>query len=76
MMTEDINILEETKKILEEVKQANIESKALMDRAEKLKSDELFSGKSEAGIQPIQVSHEQEVKDRVNKLLLPTGLHI
>ena len=46
---EDLGMLENARKIVEEMKAANEERKKLLEKEEKLKAMELLGGKSEAG---------------------------
>lgn len=58
------SILEETKEVLAELKVANAERLALIEREEKLHAEQLISGKAEAGITPPPIDHELEIRNK------------
>lgn len=69
--------IDDAKQILEQIEKAKVENQAMLDRMEQLRAESMLSGKSFANVpQPAPISKEQEVRERVNKLLSPTGMKI
>lgn len=79
-MSEEINQqnpIEDAKNILSQIEKAKAENQAMLERMEQLKAEQMLSGKSIAGIAPqVEKSKEELIKERVNKLLSPTGMKI
>jgi len=57
------NILEETKAAIEELKKANEEKKALLDREETLRAHDMLAGRSQAGtVKPVEETPQEYAK--------------
>lgn len=69
--------IEDAKQILAKIEREKAELQALVERQEQLKAEDLLSGKGTAGViaQPTK-SYDEEVRERVNRLLTPTGMKI
>ena len=78
-MQEEIktNPIEDAKQILEQIEKAKADNQAMLDRMEQLRAESMLSGRSSANIPaPAPISKDQEIRERVNKLLTPTGMKI
>ena len=68
------SMLDESKRVLAEMKEQNIIAKAENDRKEQLLSETILSGKSEAGsVPPKEKTEEQKSIDGAKALLAGTG---
>jgi ribosomal 50S subunit-associated protein YjgA (DUF615 family) len=69
--------IDDARQILEQIEKAKAENQAMLERMEQLRAESMLSGKSSASIPaPAPISKEQEIRERVNKLLSPTGMKI
>jgi hypothetical protein len=68
--------IEEAKEILENLNKKIEESKQVLERHERIIAENIISGEASAGAVPPTVNHEDEVKERVNKMLAHTGMKI
>ena len=70
-------ILKDVEKVKDEVSQVLEESRKVVQELRELRATELLSGTADAGqAPPEKKSKDEEVKDRVNKMLEGTGLSI
>lgn len=53
---------EETKALVERLEKANADSKLILERAEKLKAQEILGGTTNAGSVPVQISDAEKIK--------------
>jgi signal transduction histidine kinase len=68
--------LEEARNLVEELRQANAERLALIEREERLRVENLLGGHSEAAIKVDEPSEEDKKRARVNQMLEGTGFKI
>ncbi len=54
--------LQDAEKIAERLEKANAESKLILERAEKLRVQEILGGKSNAGLEEPQLSETERIK--------------
>ena len=66
--------IENNKIVLEDLKKANLESKALLTQLAEAKAEALVSGKADAGREPPKKTHDEEVTEQAKELLKGTGL--
>lgn len=68
-MEENISLIEQAREAAKELRAANAEKAELLNREERLRSEQMLSGTSEAGIPPVPKKEEtpQEYKDRIIK---------
>lgn len=72
----EVSIVEEAKQLSELLEKQKNEIKELLKQEEQMAAKKILSGKAEAGIAPVVVDKETEIKNRVNKYLEGTGLKI
>tara|TARA_Y100000310_G_C20693411_1_gene823843 strand:- start:1298 stop:1555 length:258 start_codon:yes stop_codon:yes gene_type:complete len=70
------NPLEQAKELLAEIRKEKEERAKILEQEQQLEVERLLSGRSEAGNSSPAVSKEEEVKERVNKMLAGTGRQI
>ena len=71
-----ISKVEEAKQLLTKIENANKESKAWIERAERLRAEDVVSGKSEAGMEPKKKTKDDEITEAANKILEGSGLSV
>jgi hypothetical protein len=71
----NLTLLEEARQITKDLKAAIEARKALLEREEALKANEMLGGKSNAGQPTPELSPEEKVKAEAMKLLAGTGLN-
>lgn len=77
MSEEQINPIEDAKSILAKIESEKAELQKLVERNEQLHAENMLSGRSSANIpQPAPKSREEQIQERVNNLLRPTGMKI
>jgi|TARA_Y100000310_G_scaffold282266_1_gene303340 hypothetical protein len=72
----NLGLVEEARQIAREIKEANEETRQLLERKEKLEAVKILSGKSEAGHIEPEPDPEVEAKERINSELKSLGLSI
>ncbi len=71
------SLIEQAVKAAQELREANAERAKLLDREERLASMRMLGGRTEAGVPaPKALTKEEEIKQRVNEMLKPTGMKI
>ena len=70
----NISKIEEARKVLADIRKANKESREWIERAERLKANEILGGESEAGIRTPTKSKEEIEIDEAKEMLKNTGL--
>lgn len=68
--------IENANETLEKLENVRDETKAYVERAERLKAENMLSGKADAGQIPEEKPKEEQIRERVNKQLEATGLQI
>lgn len=70
---ENLSVLEESRKLIEELKKQNEIKKELLEREERLYSENLLSGKSQAGQQPKLKTQEEKDDEEIKPYLDAIG---
>ena len=69
-----ISKLEEARQLVKALERVNNESRKWIERAEKLRANDILGGESEAGMAPKVKTKEQEAEEEVKKMFEGTGL--
>ncbi|MDP7260884.1 MAG: hypothetical protein QGI80_02860 [archaeon] len=72
----NLGLVEEARQLAKEIREANEETRRLLERKEKLEAVRVLSGRSEAGHVEPETDPEEEAKTRINSELKALGLHI
>jgi len=71
-----VSKVEEAKQLLAKIEKANSETKQWVERAERLRAEEVVSGRSEAGMEPKKKSKDDEISEAANKILEGSGMSV
>jgi len=70
------NPMEAAHELLSKIKAENVKAEELVQRQERNRAEEILSGRAQAGQEPVKKDKAQEIKERCNNWLLPTGKQI
>ena len=76
VQSETASLVERTDALLKRIEEANRRSEETLKKNEEVLSRILLSGRSNAGTTAPVVDKEQAEKDRLNRILAPTGMKI